>query len=332
MPNRILRETILESEAVNRLGFAAEVFYRRLMSVVDDFGRFDARPGVLRCRLYPLKVDTVREAEIARWIAECVKAGVIALYAVNGAGGSRWVAECDPAGPTASADERVYLLLHKLGVPRAAKSKFPDPPAPVGGEPPPSADLCAQPRARARTPKQSPTDEGGCEHAPADVPYSDSGSDPNPKPPNPPPGGGVCLDGRPPDPGAGIEIIRTARYAEFVAKWVSLKLPGHDTLIASGVDQNHRRDRFERLQRESEVFRDRWPEALEWMSRHAGAMGKKPGFDGIFVDTFLKPGFIVKVFEKQWGAPPKEQAKVTDPAVLAASNAQMFAPHGEPLA
>jgi hypothetical protein len=42
MPVRILREGILTSERVDTLSPAAEVFYRRLMSVVDDFGRFSA--------------------------------------------------------------------------------------------------------------------------------------------------------------------------------------------------------------------------------------------------------------------------------------------------
>lgn len=84
MPSRILREGILTSDRVNALTPSAEVFYRRLMSVVDDYGRFDGRPGLLRVSCFPLRVDTVREADISRWIAECVKAGLIALYAVDG--------------------------------------------------------------------------------------------------------------------------------------------------------------------------------------------------------------------------------------------------------
>jgi hypothetical protein len=44
MPNRELREGILTSERINALTFPAEVFYRRLMSVVDDFGRCPAHP------------------------------------------------------------------------------------------------------------------------------------------------------------------------------------------------------------------------------------------------------------------------------------------------
>jgi hypothetical protein len=84
MPSRLLREGILTSERVDQLDAAAEVFYRRLMSKVDDHGLFDARPSILRSSLYPLRVDRVREADIARWIAACEKAGVIALYAHEG--------------------------------------------------------------------------------------------------------------------------------------------------------------------------------------------------------------------------------------------------------
>ena len=84
MPNRIIREGILTSDRVDSLSPNAELFYRRLMSVVDDFGRFDARPQMLRVSCYPLRVDRVREADISRWLAEAQAAGLIALYAVNG--------------------------------------------------------------------------------------------------------------------------------------------------------------------------------------------------------------------------------------------------------
>lgn len=83
MPSRVLREGILTSDRVDKLSIPAELFYRRLMSVVDDFGRFDARPVILKVNCYPLRVDVVREADISRWIAECEKAGLIVLYAVD---------------------------------------------------------------------------------------------------------------------------------------------------------------------------------------------------------------------------------------------------------
>ena len=62
----------------------AELFFRRLMSVVDDFGRYDARTSVLRPACFPVQVDSVTEAEISRWLVECRKAGLIGLYTVGG--------------------------------------------------------------------------------------------------------------------------------------------------------------------------------------------------------------------------------------------------------
>lgn len=84
MPTRLIREGILNSERVEKLDWASEVFYRRLMSKVDDHGLYDARSSILRASLYPLRLDRVREADISRWLAECEKAGLIALYSAGG--------------------------------------------------------------------------------------------------------------------------------------------------------------------------------------------------------------------------------------------------------
>lgn len=82
MPNRIVREGILTSERVNSLSPNAELFYRRLMSVVDDFGRFTANPTLLRASCYPLKLDSVKEDSISKHLAECVGARLIVLFTV----------------------------------------------------------------------------------------------------------------------------------------------------------------------------------------------------------------------------------------------------------
>jgi hypothetical protein len=80
MPTRILREGILTSEAINRLSDKAELFYRRLMSAADDYGRFYAHPSLLRAACYPLKIDSVTEANVKQWLAECIKQSLIVLY------------------------------------------------------------------------------------------------------------------------------------------------------------------------------------------------------------------------------------------------------------
>lgn len=142
MPSRLLREGILDSEAVNSLSAEAEVFYRRLMSVVDDFGRFDGRVSVLRSRLYPLQLEKVREANLERWIAECVKARLVRLYSHNG---------------------KQYITFFKLGPARARESKFPPPP---DEHPFTDENIC----------KRMQTDENECEHPFSSVPGSGSGS------------------------------------------------------------------------------------------------------------------------------------------------------------
>ena len=71
MPTRILRDGILTSERVNTLDWEAEVFYRRLLSLGDDFGLFDARPAILRPSLYPLKLDQMRETNIQSCLNDC---------------------------------------------------------------------------------------------------------------------------------------------------------------------------------------------------------------------------------------------------------------------
>lgn len=110
MPNRYLRETFIESERVNAVGFHAELLWLHLVVTVDDFGRCQASPKILRPRLFPLRLSQVREAELSRWIAECEKAGLLRLYVVDG---------------------KQYLQLEKWEQGRALKSKCPDPPADV---------------------------------------------------------------------------------------------------------------------------------------------------------------------------------------------------------
>lgn len=108
MPSRILREGILSSDRVNALSVEAEVFYRRLMSVVDDFGRFDGRPSMLRVSCYPLRVDAVHETDITDWIVECATVGLIVVYIVDG---------------------KPYLEVQEFKQQERSKSKFPPPSA-----------------------------------------------------------------------------------------------------------------------------------------------------------------------------------------------------------
>lgn len=107
MPTRMIRDGILTSERVNALSPHAELFYRRLMSVVDDYGRFSANLTLLRASCYPLKLDSVKEDSIKKHLAEAEGAGLIVLYTVAG---------------------KAYLEMQDFGQRIQSKSKFPAPP------------------------------------------------------------------------------------------------------------------------------------------------------------------------------------------------------------
>jgi hypothetical protein len=88
---------------------------------VDDFGRYDGRTAMLRAHLYPLKLEKVSEADVGKWLTECVNAGLVSLYRVQ---------------------DRPYVEVLKFEQrARAKESKWPNPPS--------SADACQQVTANA---------------------------------------------------------------------------------------------------------------------------------------------------------------------------------------
>jgi hypothetical protein len=82
--NQVQHQPVLENDAVSKLSLPAELFLHRLLNAVDRYGCFDARPAILRAKLFPLKLNDVTEAGISEWLAECVNVGLIKLYDVNG--------------------------------------------------------------------------------------------------------------------------------------------------------------------------------------------------------------------------------------------------------
>lgn len=109
MPDRVVRQDILTSDAVNALSWPAEVFYRRLMSLADDFGRYEADVALLRAFLFPKKLSQVSDSDIVKWMGECSKTGLIRSYQVGNKG---------------------YLEIQKFGQRlRAMRSKYPEPSA-----------------------------------------------------------------------------------------------------------------------------------------------------------------------------------------------------------
>jgi hypothetical protein len=108
MPNRVIRDGILTSERIDQLNWAEEVFYRRLMSVVDDYGRYYAKPELLISACYPLRIRKVSESDVAKFLTACVSAGLVSTYQAN--------------------DGKRYVEIVDFGQRIQSKSKFPDPP------------------------------------------------------------------------------------------------------------------------------------------------------------------------------------------------------------
>lgn len=84
MPNRIVREGILSSEAVNELDWREECFFRRLLNVVDDWGRYDARAAILRSACYPLAIDRMGVSDVQGCLSRCVALGLVREYEAGG--------------------------------------------------------------------------------------------------------------------------------------------------------------------------------------------------------------------------------------------------------
>jgi hypothetical protein len=104
MPNRILRD-YTDSYRVNQLSADAECLFIRLLTKVDDFGRFTADPSVLLASAYPLRVANLTPEFIRDRLEECRHAGLVDIYEVDG---------------------KRYLTIERFrNVPRAKESKYP---------------------------------------------------------------------------------------------------------------------------------------------------------------------------------------------------------------
>lgn len=109
MPIRLVREGINSSPRVNSLSMGAELLYRRLMSVVDDYGRFHGSITTIRGACWPTCPDRFKEREVVKWLEEC------------GSGDRPLIRMYD-------ADGARYLEIADFGQQIRTKSKFPTPP------------------------------------------------------------------------------------------------------------------------------------------------------------------------------------------------------------
>ena len=105
LPTRYLKPGIKDSERIESISTPdAEILYYRLLVSVDDFGRTDARPLMVKSLCFPVRVRATVD-KCMQWMQELEKSELIVIYEVEG---------------------KRYLQITKWdNKPRAEKSKFP---------------------------------------------------------------------------------------------------------------------------------------------------------------------------------------------------------------
>lgn len=127
MPSRVIRGEILKSVSLSMVSVEAEFFFWRLLIAVDEWGRIEADPHLIRAELYARRPQITAE-DVERWMGElCAldpEDAPIQVYTVG---------------------RRSYLHFPKWEElrgksNRGARSKIPDPPADTRGRPRTPAD------------------------------------------------------------------------------------------------------------------------------------------------------------------------------------------------
>lgn len=83
MPNRIIKESICDSEKLASLKDFEFRLWVGLITQADDMGRGDARPPIIKGRVFPLR-EQVTHKNIADGLNALESIGLIALYTVGG--------------------------------------------------------------------------------------------------------------------------------------------------------------------------------------------------------------------------------------------------------
>ena len=138
MPNRTLKDSICTSENLDSLSPLAECMFFRLIVNCDDFGRFEARPAVLKGKLYPLK--DYNYDQIMSWLQELCNADLLFLY---------------------ESDGKPYLQMKKWSKHQRQRAKYSKYPSPDDG-------ACQHLTAGDSTCQQVPADAANRRHLPSE--------------------------------------------------------------------------------------------------------------------------------------------------------------------
>lgn len=109
MPQRFLRPGITNSDRWNAVSFEAQSLFVRILTLVDDFGRYDGRVPILHGQCFALRPD-ITPQETAAFRSELHAAWLITIYCV---------------------DNKDFIQVQKWQErARGERSKYPDPPDP----------------------------------------------------------------------------------------------------------------------------------------------------------------------------------------------------------
>ena len=106
MPTRYLKPGVRDSECIDGLTPQAENLFYRLLVTVDDFGRFDARPAMIKANCFPIK-DSMSINKCKDLLDELEINELITVYVVSG--------------------KNILQMSKWDNVPRAKESKYPAP-------------------------------------------------------------------------------------------------------------------------------------------------------------------------------------------------------------
>ena len=60
------------------------MFFYRLLTCCDDYGRFDGRPAIILAACFPLKLKSITEKHITQWLDKLCAVGLLWIYEVDG--------------------------------------------------------------------------------------------------------------------------------------------------------------------------------------------------------------------------------------------------------
>jgi hypothetical protein len=83
MPTRYIKESICTSDDYEALTYFERDMFVRLIVTVDDFGRMDARPAIIKGRMFPLDRNATEEM-ISDGLLHMSELGLVQIYSVSG--------------------------------------------------------------------------------------------------------------------------------------------------------------------------------------------------------------------------------------------------------